>query len=162
MIRSPNQQVGLIKLCPYEGCAFQCCDIEPEGAIVLYPGELDKAIEQGHSVEHLEIIGTDIYGGAEAICHAREKFICDSGHSYKPLDCASYPVWPRVERADEEEFVHAFKGDNCPLEDHMVEEHARFVLAAWSELAKADPRVAAWLVHYTNDLSNPETFSELM
>jgi hypothetical protein len=160
MIKPSNHHVGIIALCPYKGCGFQCCNIEPMGAIVLYPGELDKAREQGYSVEHLEIIENDIYGGARALCHAQNPGVCDGG--YKPLDCACYPVWPMVESEDEQEYVHAFKGAHCPLENHMIEEHARFVLATWSELAKTDPRIRAWLVHYTNDTSNPEEFLVLM
>jgi len=59
MRRPKIQQIGIIAQCPYKDCAFQCCDIEPMGAIVLYPGELDKVKQQGLSIEHLEIIEED-------------------------------------------------------------------------------------------------------
>lgn len=158
--RSANQQFGIIAQCPYEDCAFRCCNFELMSFIALYPGELDKAVEQGHLIEHLEVIDSDFYGGAKAICHARDTTICDG--SYKPLDCASYPVFPLVDRVDEQELTHAFKGDDCPLENHMVEYHARRVLAIWSVLANADPKIMAWLVQVTKDTSNPEHFSVLM
>lgn len=131
---------GTISLCPHNGCNFTCCDFSVGNYIVLYPGELDAAREQGLSIDHLEI-SDGHRGGHRAICCAKDCTTCDEG--YKPLDCASYPFFPTINDAGEIEA--GIKGSKCPLQATQVPEHRNWVVQMWSELSQHVSGLIPWI-----------------
>jgi len=137
-----EEKEGLIGLCPHQGCGFTCCEFNQGNYIVLYPGELEAT--DAASLEHLEIIDDDYYGGARAICHAKDTGTCDCG--YKPLDCATYPFFPAV-GAKGGAMTGLLKGSKCPLQVAQITDHGRWVRQVWQELMTDQPEVAEWLYH---------------
>jgi hypothetical protein len=157
-----DNQHGLISLCPHAGCAFRCCDFQQGNYIVLYPGELEDAIEGGRSIGHLEIFDRNYHGGQRARCTAADGSTCDSG--YKPLDCASYPYFPAITESGEPTTL--LKGDKCPLTEELTTAHARWVLETWVRLADERSDIYEWLtkvllVGYSlaNRPSSPERYT---
>jgi len=133
---------GSIELCPKSGCGFRCCEFQQGNYIVLHPGELEAARARGESLDHLEITLSE-RGGHRAVCHAQRTETCDDG--YKPLDCRSYPYFPRL--ADNEARVTKWllKGRKCPLEPHEIDVHGKWVIEQWNTLVESSPAIAAWL-----------------
>jgi hypothetical protein len=137
-----GSSLGRISLCPHKGCNFCCAEFNSGNYIVLYPGELANAIASGSSLSHLTIIDENYHGGARAICKASEPKNCDGG--YKPLDCACYPLFPRVLQSDIT-VMHLIKGTKCPLVPTEIIEHANWVRDVWNRLISERPAVLAWL-----------------
>jgi len=132
--------VGKIPYCLHQDCGFACCDFAADNFIVLYPGELEKAVLAGKSVEHLDY-SPDGQGGYRAICQAKNTATCDNG--YKPLDCACYPLFPTV---DENGHLRAgLKGGKCPLQLRHLGDHQRWVLRRWQELVDSIPQLTEWI-----------------
>jgi hypothetical protein len=136
---------GLLSQCPHNGCAFRCCEFQQGNYIVLYPGELQAAAARGASLSHLHVFDDDDHGGARATCRAASTATCDDG--YKPLDCASYPLFPSVSADGVLEGL--LKGQKCPLDSAALDIHAEWTLGRWEALAAASPAVAAWLAEVT-------------
>ena len=103
---------GKIPSCPHMGCEFKCCSFNVGNYIVTYPGELENAVADGQSVAHLRVIDDDDNGGKRAICEASSCADCDGG--YKPLDCASYPLFPDPDRLEGRQ-AEWIRGEKCPL-----------------------------------------------
>ena len=131
---------GEITHCPHAQCGFKCCDFAQGNYIVMYPGELAAAQAAGRSTAHLEV-ADDGCGGHRAICRATDAATCDGG--YKPLDCASYPLFPVVDSANSLAAVD--KGEKCPLPAEALSVHLRWTLAQWELVIERDPEVVAWL-----------------
>jgi Fe-S-cluster containining protein len=136
---------GTIALCPHKGCNFCCTEFTSGNYIVLYPGELEKAAASGLSMAHLKVIDENYYGGARAICEAKERKNCDGG--YKPLDCASYPFFPAPVFHDPElsNVDGLVKGTKCPLIPAEIREHERWVRDIWNALIVEKPTIIDWL-----------------
>ncbi len=133
---------GKIPLCPKNNCGFKCCQFQQGNYIVLYPGELEEAKAQNKSVRHLKILVKDRHGGSKAICTASNTSSCDNG--YKPLDCAFYPLFPKVGNKDNQ--INWFiKGIKCPLQISELHEHIRWVLIQWNQLIQKKPLLEKWL-----------------
>jgi Fe-S-cluster containining protein len=137
--RGPEGRIGL---CPHQACNFCCTEFTSGNYIVLYPGELEKARAAGLSVSHLKLIDEQYHGGARAICEATEHKNCDGG--YKPLDCASYPLFPRVAAGDTQ-VTRFLKGTKCPLTAADIGDHEAWVTAAWNRLIADDESILHWL-----------------
>ena len=131
---------GRIPLCAHQSCGHTCCDFAEGNYIVLYPGEEMAARAAGKSLEHLEITPM-AFGGHRAICHARDKAQCDGG--YKPLDCASYPLFPTV--ATDGSIRAGLKGAKCPLRLGEIAKHQQWVVQQWLRLAAHRPQLLEWL-----------------
>mgnify|MGYP006282401069 CR=1 FL=1 len=120
---------GTITLCPYNDCGW-CCDFQQADGnyIVAFPGELENAEEH---TDHLEVIDDDYHGGKKVICKAEHPENCDGG--YKPLDCASYPLFPtQIDSEDPQEssFIMADQ-DRCPIPAPFLSDHARKTIRWW-------------------------------
>lgn len=154
---------GEIPACPYMGCEFKCCNFDQGNYIVMYPGEHEDAVERGESVAHLRVIDDDDNGGKRAVCEASSCADCDGG--YKPLDCASYPLFPDpdpVHRARYESQERPtpgpgwIRGDKCPLPtdtlapavplSEALDSHAAKVGAMWGRVFREKGhRALDWL-----------------
>ena len=133
---------GTISLCPYNKCQFCCVDFSAGNYIVLYPGELNRAEAAGYSTKHLRIIDRNYYGGARAVCEAKEPQTCD--HGYKPLDCASYPLFPHVLN-DDCSVTGLLRSTKCPLLLADIKDHVLWVIEAWNKIVTANPAILEWL-----------------
>ena len=136
----PPAGLGTIGLCPHQGCNHTCCDFANGNYIALYPGELALVHATKQSVTHLDVT-PDGAGGHRAICRACDKATCDNG--YKPLDCASYPLFPTVDHQGNIEAAQ--KGAKCPLRTEDLAEHRSWVIARWSLLQNTVPGLIEWL-----------------
>ncbi|HEY7498313.1 MAG TPA: hypothetical protein VH740_07360 [Vicinamibacterales bacterium] len=141
-----SSAAGAIALCPHMGCAFRCCDAKQAGEILLYPGELEEVAAQGRSTNHLEILDANYFGGARVKCRAKDTATCDGGH--KPLDCSSYPFFPKLPaspRAKKDSSPILTKGVGCPIAGPQIPAHAHHVRDTWTDLITKRSAVAAWL-----------------
>jgi hypothetical protein len=136
-------------------CGYRCCDQDPvitagnarpTDYIMMYPGEYNACdTRQSH------LMPVAAYcGGILARC-AKECFDqsqCDPLANYKPLDCMSYPLMPKVDGG----CVTLFKDDRCPLtETDISESHRETTQKRWQELAAVNPDVLDWLSSLTMD-----------
>ena len=112
---------GRINLCVTANCGFRCCNFDENNYILLFPGELDKAIQSNYSIEHLTIIEEDELKGHKAICKAKDTSTCDNG--YKPIDCQFYPFFPTIK--DDE--IVMLRGNKCPLKTTDIRDQANYV-----------------------------------
>ncbi|MDC0935789.1 hypothetical protein OAS39_05850 [Pirellulales bacterium] len=151
----PIVTIGILEQCPHQGCNHACCEFANGNFIALYPGELEKAKRAGLSVEHLHAIPDDA-GGHRAICHANNKPLCDNG--FKPLDCASYPLFPVV--APDGSIEASLKGSKCPLRVEDLTEHRKIVLSSWTRLETYVENLEQWLLSVR--LVEYEEISELV
>jgi len=136
----PIVEDGTLDYCPHQACDFTCCEFGAGNFIAMYPGELEKAQSTGQSVGHL-FITSDGNGGQRAICQAKDKANCDSG--YKPLDCASYPLFPTVN--SNEGIEAALKGSKCPLQSAELELHREWVVSSWAHVGRSVPNLLNWI-----------------
>lgn len=140
-ILSSSRTGGTISLCQAQDCQHRCCDFATGNFIVLYPGEVEQARRNGEKLDHL-ILTADGREGHRAICRACDKATCDEG--YKPLDCASYPLFPTM--AESSSLVQTgLKGAKCPLQPPQIRRHARWVQQVWQELVDSHPLLADWI-----------------
>jgi hypothetical protein len=139
------EAVGAISLCPHKGCAFKCCDFQRTGAILLYPGEIEAALAESKSVTHLEILDPNYHGGMRVKCRALDTGSCDQG--YKPLDCASYPLFPVLlpECDAALDLSLIVKDSICPIHSSEISYHGRFVIETWRRLVSRNAAVKSWL-----------------
>lgn len=128
-----NNDFGLIGACEKHTaqCQYKCCDFA-DNYILLYPGEYEQAKLKK---DHLKIIDKDYLGGKKAICNG----ICKEG-DLKPLDCKSYPYFPRINEKDE---LEVLKGNKCPLAEEELAEHKKKFMQIWKELLK-DEAIFEW------------------
>jgi hypothetical protein len=131
---------GTMALCPHQGCSHTCCDFANDNFIALYPGEVAKAQAEAKSLAHLDVV-PDGSGGHRAICRAHDKASCDNG--YKPLDCASYPLFPSV--GPQRRLVVVLKGSKCPLQMEDLSTHHTWVESRWTQLCGSVEGLEAWL-----------------
>ncbi len=131
---------GVLERCPHQGCNHTCCEFANGNFIVLYPGELERAEEAGLPITHLQTT-PDGAGGYLATCHAKDKACCDGG--YKPLDCASYPLFPVV--CEDGSLDALLKGSKCPLQAKDLTEHREWVQLQWTQLASSVENLKQWL-----------------
>jgi hypothetical protein len=101
----------------------------------LYPGEYDDPTLRR---DHLKIIDDNYFGGKKAICVRR----CTS-KDLKPLDCKSYPYFPRINKEGK---IEILKGRKCPLTKRDLLYHKRWLLKEWEPLLR-DRRILEWLRH---------------
>lgn len=137
----PVVSPGTLEQCPHQGCNHACCEFANGNFIALYPGELEKAKQAGLSVDHL-LATPDEAGGHRAICQAKNKARCDDG--YKPLDCASYPLFPVV--ASDGALKTFLKGSKCPLRMEHLTDHSHWVLSNWKRLEGSVENLDQWLL----------------
>lgn len=128
--------------CPHNGCAFKCCTFDQGNFIVIHPGEFEAAQARGEHHNHLELIDSDILGGHRVVCRATDCATCDGG--MKPLDCASYPLFPTAESLTDD-LAPVIKGAKCPLPDEALHHHWTRIRARWREAAEGQPIVLEWL-----------------
>lgn len=132
---------GRIPLCPKNNCDFICCTFNQGNYIVLYPGELEQAIQEEYHHRHLDIFDDNYHGGKKAICNAHETATCD--HGYKPLDCKTYPLFPMLNIKNS--VANFIKGSKCPVNIQEISYHREWAKIAWENLAKNNLEVAEWL-----------------
>lgn len=135
---------GKISYCPFQGCEYKCCKFQQGNFIVMYPGELQEAHKNGFSMSHLEIISEDCFGGVKTVCNAQNKACCDDG--YKPLDCASYPLFPASIKSNGDIALSIIKGHKCPLEKEELQKHIDWFTNEWKNLFKKNPDISTWLL----------------
>lgn len=133
--------VGTIDLCLYQNCGFRCCRFDQGNYIVLFPDEWEAAQAAGSVLSHLQIIDDDYHGGKRAVCQANDALTCDNG--YKPLDCASYPLFPK--RSPNGTCGDFVKGAKCPLRTEHLADHAPVIQQLWHELLESHSPVSKWL-----------------
>ena len=133
-MKTSIEDFGLIAACKRHTsrCHHKCCDFT-DNYIVLYPGELEKT---KLDKSHLRIIDDDYFGGKKAVCLR----LCRED-SFKPLDCKSYPLFPRVGPRGEVEIV---RGKKCPLKMDQLVDHKEKFLDVWRALIE-DGAVLEWL-----------------
>lgn len=131
---------GCIPQCETASCGRTCCEFAAGNYIVLYPGELETARENGHSTAHLKLEPAP-NGGHRAVCTAGDKATCDSG--YKPLDCASYPLFPTIDSTGN--IQAGLKGDKCPLTTTELSKHRLWMIAQWARLLDSVPAIRRWI-----------------
>ncbi len=119
---------GYVPICHWKCCAFA------DNYIVLYPGEFENT---RLNTSHLRIIEDDYFGGKRAVC-TRSCTRAD----LKPLDCRSYPLFPRV---DGQGRIELLRGSKCPLTSQDLAVHQDHVLEAWQHLMTENPDVRRWL-----------------
>lgn len=133
-----QEKEGTIPHCPYQNCNFHCCQFNQGNYIVMYPGEVEAARQNHEKLDHLELI--PYLGGYKAICRAKDTSCCDQG--YKPLDCQSYPFFPRAPHG----FVQiGLKGKKCPLTPIHLKIHRLWVQKRWERLIQQSPEVLEWI-----------------
>lgn len=128
------QNFGIIKTCNnyLSKCKYRCCSFS-DNYIVLYPGEFEKS---KLNKNHIQIIDDDYHGGKKAICLRPCK-----EEDFKPLDCRSYPYFPRINEKDN---IGILKGIKCPLEEEDLIEHKKKFLEIWNDMIK-DRKIFEWL-----------------
>ncbi|NVO03153.1 MAG: hypothetical protein HXX09_10690 [Bacteroidetes bacterium] len=131
---------GKISLCAEKNCKFICCNFDSGNYILLFPGELDKAINSNISISHLQILEEDSFGGHKAVCNAKQKHNCDNG--YKPLDCKFYPLFP-IEIIGDNFFLH--KGIKCPLKISEIANQNSFVYNETENIIIKNEKFSKWL-----------------
>jgi len=117
---------GHIKACKLHSiqCKYKCC-VFTNNYIVLYPGEF----ESSHlNKNHLRIIDNNYFGGKKAICLRK----CTKD-DLKPLDCESYPYFPRI---NQKGVIKILKGKKCPLTKTELEDHKELFIKIWGTLAE--------------------------
>jgi hypothetical protein len=131
---SDIQNLGLISRCDTRSsdCHYRCC-VFTDNYIVLYPGEYEKTDKDKN---HLIITDNNYFGGKKAVCTRR----CTET-SFKPLDCQSYPYFPRINKEGKIEII---VGKKCPLIKGELETHRTNVIGAWSLLIKNEG-ILEWL-----------------
>jgi hypothetical protein len=125
-MKTSIEDFGLIAACKRHTprCHHKCCDFA-DNYIVLYPGELEKTkLDKSH------------FGGKKAVCLR----LCRED-SFKPLDCKSYPFFPKVGPRGEVEIV---RGKKCPLKMDELTDHKEKFLEVWRTLIE-DSAVLEWL-----------------
>ncbi|MCA9240990.1 MAG: hypothetical protein KDA37_12355 [Planctomycetales bacterium] len=132
--------LGVIPDCATAGCGRTCCEFAEGNYIALYPGEVEAASKSGQSLSHLELAPLPM-GGHRAVCRATDKANCDRG--YKPLDCASYPLFPTLDSSGALDAT--LKGAKCPLLAAALEPHRAWVVRYWNEVCQRFPAAQRWL-----------------
>jgi len=134
MMHSSN--LGIIKGCDLRSaeCNHKCCAFT-DNYILLYPGEYENS---RLDKEHLVIIDNDHFGGKKAVC---TRGSCDQDVHLKPVECRSYPLFPRV---GHDKDITVLKASRCPLTVPELEEHTRAFLETWKRLLE-DDRLLEWL-----------------
>lgn len=133
---------GKIPACAQQDCGHRCCQFEQGNFIAIYPGELQEAKSLGYKLEHLRLIGEDTHGGQRAVCVASNCADCDGG--YKPLDCASYPLFPGG-LDDHGSVARMIRGEKCPLQETDFAAHLDWVSSEWSRICRKRPELAHWV-----------------
>jgi len=135
---------GKISTCAEMNCNFKCCDFDQGNYILLFPGELDEAIQNNQSILHLKILEKDEMNGHKVICTATQKHNCDNG--YKPLDCRFYPLFPKEITSDK---IIVQKGLKCPLDSINIENHVSFVFNETKRISAKNHLIFDWLNNAT-------------
>jgi len=133
-MKASIEKFGLIEACKKHApqCHHMCCSFA-DNYIVLYPHEYETAKS---NKSHLQIIDEDYFGGKKAICVRP----C-SKNDFKPLDCRSYPFFPRVNEQGE---IEVLRGRKCPLKTEELVNHRREFLKVWRALIK-DSMLLQWI-----------------
>jgi len=128
------QDFGLIKDCEkhVSQCKCICCKFD-DNYIVLYPGEFETTkLKKGH----IKIIDDNYFGGKKAICLRP----CNED-DFKPLDCKSYPYFPKINEKGELKII---KGSKCPLNEEELISHKKIFSEIWDYLIK-NKEIFEWL-----------------
>ena len=133
-MKSKFKGFGRIKACGKHVpiCNYKCCTFS-NNYITLFPGEYEES-DLGKT--HLKITDDDYFGGKKAVCIKT----CTS-KSFIPLDCKSYPFFPRI---DKDGLPGILKAKRCPLTEKELVEHEKQFLEIWSKLIKED-KICEWL-----------------
>lgn len=131
-------------------CGYGCCnqalpheaDFGPESSLLLYPGELEAAIEA--SRRHILVNEDDFYGGKLGYCDRKnfDQSQCSADRNLKPLDCQSYPFFPAIVDG---ELVLKVDRKRCPLPAEAVLGHYKAVLEKWRAAIAKNPAVREWI-----------------
>lgn len=100
-------------------CGYACCGFGLGNWIFAFPGELEKAQEQGLTTGHLDI---SVEGNGHKIVCQRP---CVRGE-WKPIDCAIYPLWIAGHDKDND-IYYLITADNrkCPISQMKLFDKAR-------------------------------------
>lgn len=147
-------------------CGYHCCHQQlPKGgppvtdeSILLFPGELKRALEHGEGAQHIEVTGTHPVGGDFGYCNPEviDQRQCHPARNFKPLDCRSYPLFPTIRNGK----LALLIDTRCPLsarDPARLRAHAQVVLATWRSEVARNPAVGRWLASL--DLPTYEPFS---
>lgn len=131
-------------------CHFDCCRQNnpslselpiPASSLLLVPGELNGKI----GIDHILITRDNYFGGSLGFCDSTkiDQSKCDSSLNYKPLDCRSYPFFPRL--IDNQ--LVLYKDSRCPLgKVDSLELHKIYpgVFSLWAETLE-NPNIRRWV-----------------
>lgn len=132
-------------------CGYRCCDqdipiegeeVKPTDYILMYPGEYDPADERQN---HLTPVGMH-NGGVLARCikECFDQSACHPDVNYKPLDCMSYPLMPKVTGGE----LALAKDSRCPLIlTDISDGHREAILKRWQEVAVKNNKFLEWLIN---------------
>jgi len=120
------QNFGIIKNCDnhISQCKCKCCKFD-NNYIILYPGEFENTKLKK---DHIKIIDENYFNGKKAICVRPCKI-----DEFKPLDCKSYPYFPKINGIGELKII---KGTKCPLTEEELVIHKKRFLEIWDFLLK--------------------------
>ncbi|MBU1680132.1 MAG: hypothetical protein KKD86_15010 [Bacteroidetes bacterium] len=103
--------------------------------IFFLPGELDFLIKSlGHRLSMNKINADSHYH-----CNGKRRCI----YKMRPIDCRSYPLWPKVENRVFEGFQD-HRGERCPIKILPYEFIAKSVIY-WDRLFKEYPELLEWI-----------------
>lgn len=134
-MRTSTDTFGVIPGCASHSpiCHWKCCTFA-DNYIVLYPKEFENS---KLNKSHLRIIDDDYFGGMRAVCVRP----C-TRDDLKPLDCRSYPFFPRI---NEQGGMEILKGRKCPLAGQELVAHQDDVQEIWKQLMTDNAAIRNWL-----------------
>ena len=125
---------GIIKDCEIHilHCKRICCKFY-DNYIVLYPGEFEKTKQKK---DHIKIIDDNYFSGKKAIFLKPCK-----NDDFRPLDCRSYPYFPKINDLGEIEII---KSSKCPLKKEELTVHKKKFIEIWNLLIK-NKDISDWI-----------------
>ena len=107
-------------------CNFNCCTLDDDNYIYLFPWELDAAKKEGLSVEHLKVMKDNSQNA-----HCLKP--CTDENDYKPVNCATYPLYPINENLDS--WVRGAKS-RCPITNERLAKQIQVVSTGLRKIEK--------------------------
>lgn len=110
-------------------CRYNCCRTDKDNFIVLFPWEREAANAAGLKTDHLQSIRNN-----PDYVHCTRP--CIGENDYKPINCATYPLYPIVENM--ELWVRGAK-NRCPIPDDRLLSHMNTVVNGMNKIKKFHP-----------------------
>lgn len=119
-------------------CRYNCCTTDQDNFIVLFHWELAAATRAGLTTDHLQPIN-----GNPRHVHCTRP--CTGITDYKPVNCATYPLYPITE--DLKLWVRGAK-NRCPIGDIRLGQQTKHVANALRKIEKIHPGSIKTLVDF--------------